>query len=264
MAHDLPTGTLLSGYESQRLREFCSKETYTSSDLDSYALKTLADGNLTDVQTDFKERVASNGLASAQEELASIAYGPTKVPLFNYLLQLAILNPEKRPKYIEIIDFLTLECKVPVDTPDLSGNTTLMYAISTKPYFDTDIADILIRAGGDINKRNRYGCVAAHDIVMVGDHSSAGKKKAADALRYFLSYGGNIDIKDGDGITARNIAMRLSSIVPELGQVINALASRSPGSGPAATGVAKGPKIGRNDPCSCGSKRKYKVCCGKN
>lgn len=26
----------------------------------------------------------------------------------------------------------------------------------------------------------------------------------------------------------------------------------------------KGPKIGRNDPCPCGSGKKYKVCCGKN
>ena len=24
----------------------------------------------------------------------------------------------------------------------------------------------------------------------------------------------------------------------------------------------KAPKIGRNDPCSCGSKKKYKKCCG--
>jgi uncharacterized protein YecA (UPF0149 family) len=24
------------------------------------------------------------------------------------------------------------------------------------------------------------------------------------------------------------------------------------------------PKIGRNDPCACGSKIKYKKCCGKN
>ena len=26
----------------------------------------------------------------------------------------------------------------------------------------------------------------------------------------------------------------------------------------------KGPKIGRNDPCPCGSGKKYKNCCGKN
>ena len=28
--------------------------------------------------------------------------------------------------------------------------------------------------------------------------------------------------------------------------------------------VAKGPKIGRNDPCPCGSGKKYKHCCGRN
>ena len=28
--------------------------------------------------------------------------------------------------------------------------------------------------------------------------------------------------------------------------------------------VVKGPKIGRNDPCPCGSGKKYKFCCGRN
>jgi uncharacterized protein YecA (UPF0149 family) len=28
--------------------------------------------------------------------------------------------------------------------------------------------------------------------------------------------------------------------------------------------VIKGKKIGRNDPCPCGSGKKYKYCCGKN
>jgi preprotein translocase subunit SecA len=28
--------------------------------------------------------------------------------------------------------------------------------------------------------------------------------------------------------------------------------------------VRSGPKVGRNDPCPCGSKKKYKHCCGKN
>ena len=30
-----------------------------------------------------------------------------------------------------------------------------------------------------------------------------------------------------------------------------------------ANTVVKGPKIGRNDPCPCGSGKKYKKCCGK-
>ena len=28
--------------------------------------------------------------------------------------------------------------------------------------------------------------------------------------------------------------------------------------------VNDGPKVGRNDPCPCGSGKKYKNCCGKN
>ena len=31
-----------------------------------------------------------------------------------------------------------------------------------------------------------------------------------------------------------------------------------------STTVVKGKKIGRNDPCPCGSGKKYKHCCGKN
>ncbi|MFQ7775029.1 MAG: SEC-C metal-binding domain-containing protein, partial [Anaerotignum faecicola] len=28
--------------------------------------------------------------------------------------------------------------------------------------------------------------------------------------------------------------------------------------------IVKGEKIGRNDPCPCGSGKKYKKCCGRN
>jgi preprotein translocase subunit SecA len=28
--------------------------------------------------------------------------------------------------------------------------------------------------------------------------------------------------------------------------------------------IRTGPKVGRNDPCPCGSGKKYKQCCGKN
>mgnify|MGYP000781382307 len=31
-----------------------------------------------------------------------------------------------------------------------------------------------------------------------------------------------------------------------------------------STTIVKGKKIGRNDPCPCGSGKKYKKCCGKN
>lgn len=31
-----------------------------------------------------------------------------------------------------------------------------------------------------------------------------------------------------------------------------------------STTIVKGPKVGRNDPCPCGSGKKYKKCCGSN
>ncbi|HVP56538.1 MAG TPA: preprotein translocase subunit SecA, partial [bacterium] len=43
------------------------------------------------------------------------------------------------------------------------------------------------------------------------------------------------------------------------------LIERGPGGGrgPQGAPVAAGPKVGRNDPCPCGSGKKYKKCCGK-
>ena len=39
-------------------------------------------------------------------------------------------------------------------------------------------------------------------------------------------------------------------------------AAASESSGPRKPIINKGPKVGRNDPCSCGSGKKYKNCCG--
>lgn len=73
-------------------------------------------------------------------------------------------------------------------------------SISNKPNLDTEIADILLgTGGGDINHRNRYGCMPAHDTVMAKDYTPAGKKKnVVDALKYFMDKAGDVDVKDGD------------------------------------------------------------------
>jgi preprotein translocase subunit SecA len=39
---------------------------------------------------------------------------------------------------------------------------------------------------------------------------------------------------------------------------------RGEGEGGGTSTVRKGPKVGRNDPCPCGSGKKYKKCCGRN
>jgi SEC-C motif domain protein len=40
------------------------------------------------------------------------------------------------------------------------------------------------------------------------------------------------------------------------------LGDRRPQATPSQTGHGSAPKVGRNDPCPCGSGRKYKKCCG--
>ncbi|TAQ87025.1 hypothetical protein B7494_g4651 [Chlorociboria aeruginascens] len=269
MAPALPSGIqVLSGAESQRLRSFCASESYSAADLDSYA-ELLQAGLLSAIRNDFTRRAQVQGsgdetssLEKARKELAAIAYGPTKVPLFNFLLQLTVLNPPSRCLYLEITRYLALEAKVPVDSVDLSGTSTFMYAISTKPYWDPEFADIMLEAGAEVNLRNRYGCTAANDIAMARDFSAAGKKKTVDALKYFVEKGGDLDIKDGDRISARTVAMAVLGIIPELGTVLNGNAGGSTGS--SSTPAVSSSKIGRNDPCRCGSKRKFKTCCGKN
>lgn len=186
---DIPFGAILSGAESQRLRTFCTSEGWTAKDLDGFA-RLLQHGPLEAVRADFHTRIKAVGLDKARQSLLDIAYGPTKTPLYNYTLQLIYQNPRRRLLYLQILFFLAFEAKIPVDSSDLNGNTTLMYSISTKPYFDIEVAEIMLYAGGDINRRNRYGCVVGHDIVMARDYTPAGKKRTLDALKYFIQKGG--------------------------------------------------------------------------
>jgi len=48
---------------------------------------------------------------------------------------------------------------------------------------------------------------------------------------------------------------KLSDVVSEAAAATEAQAKAKP--------VRTGPKVGRNDPCPCGSGKKYKNCCGR-
>ncbi|TVY36492.1 Protein translocase subunit SecA, partial [Lachnellula cervina] len=221
------------------------------------------------IRADFEQKAAVDGIDKTRQSLADIHYGPTQIPLFNFLLQLTHLDPYNRTRYLGTARYLALEARVPVDTTDLSGTTTFMYAISTKPYWDREFADILLEAGADVNHRNRYGCVAGHDIVMARDYSAEGKKKTVDALTYFVEKGGDVNVAEGNGITIQRMGMSVQMLIPEIGVLLNGgggaggSGSGSSGSGGPSAGLG-GKKIGRNDPCRCGSKKKFKACCGKN
>lgn len=237
MANVPSTPYVLSGPMSQRLRFFCTSNSWDESDLDNCA-QVLESGSLEDVSKYFEGRVSiarfdsiskvadpasqdheiimpESGMELVRQSIADIHYGPTKIPVFNYLLQLTILDPSKRSEYVEKIRYLAITAKVPVDSMDLSGNTTLMWAISLKPYWDPEIADFMIAAGAKINHRNRFGCTTAHDIVTFRDHSAAGKRKISVALKYFVDNGGDLEIKDGDGLSARYLLGRVAALASD-------------------------------------------------
>lgn len=147
---------------------------------------------------------------------------------------------------------------------DISGNTALMHSIATKPCFDPEFAQIMLDAGGDINRRDRFGGTAAHDITTVQVlYNQTAHEKACRALQWFLEHGGNPEIADGDGISARQIIAGLRQTDRALSEVMDRVEQQQiEGSNPGNGAVAR--PTARNNPCPCGSGRKFKKCCGKD
>ncbi|KAJ7082675.1 hypothetical protein B0H15DRAFT_852315 [Mycena belliarum] len=228
------TKEILKGAESQRLRTFCTSNTMSPArDLDAYA-RLLQTGDVAAVRAEFAQRVARHTAEStmdsttqptpedaAAQEIYALAWGPTRLAVYNVLLHFRVLFPAHAPGYLAILRFLALEARVPVDMPDLSGTQALSVAIGTKPIVDLDVAQVLLAAGGDVNARNRYGATAAHEILQIWTPRDAGVvARAARALEWFLAHGGNTAIADGDGMRPRDMALRLASAAPGLLQFI--------------------------------------------
>lgn len=247
----------LSGIESQTLRTLCHSEYLNvQTGLSDPVGRLLKDNDLEGLK---KHITAST---DAHLKLGSQKWGPTRVPAFNVLLILLYLHPERRDPRMQMVRYLASEAMVPVDGTDLAGNSALMYSISTKPYLDLEFADVMLSAGADVNKRNRYGCTAASDIVMVWPGSGT-EDAAAKGLKWFVDHGGNPDIMDGDGLMARSMVKKSARFNPKLAQVLAPASGQSGQSTASAASAASGKKVGRNEPCMCGSKKKYKTCCGK-
>lgn len=76
------------------------------------------------------------------------------------------------------------------------------------------------------------------------------------------------DIAGGDSLLPKPEVDRLTQEAPDLiAEWVDTLYLRRPAptiTTSFATPVRKADKVGRNDPCPCGSGRKYKMCCGRN
>ncbi|EDR07176.1 uncharacterized protein LACBIDRAFT_294570 [Laccaria bicolor S238N-H82] len=220
----------LKGFESQRLRSYCTSQCMEPTrDLDSYG-RLLLGGDLSAVKAEYRGRVQKklqgpSGSSDAltlevaeelvAQDLASLHWGPTRVPIYNLLGLFSLIVPSFRPSYIAIAKFFIDTAKVPVHGKDLSGTTALSHSFSTKPAFDLEYAQILYDAGGDVNHRNRYGGYVAQEIVQVYDpRDSKVVRRAMDALEWFLTHAGNVDILDGDGVSAGRVIRNSKSKVP--------------------------------------------------
>ncbi|KAG6835670.1 hypothetical protein H0H93_015908 [Arthromyces matolae] len=234
----IKTTEMLSGEESQRLRTYCSTEcVQIHRDLDEYG-RLLLYGSIKDVEMDFMRRFDKNCRKVEQEpgkiedklpeihkqtsqKLYDLRWGPTKVPIYNLLGLFFRVIPPNRANYLSIAQYLIDIAQVPVDGTDLSGTTALSHCFSTKPACDLDYAQMLYDAGGDVNHRNRYGGTVAEEIAQVYVYPSLNPEdavrketiqKAVDSFKWFLSHGGNVDIKDTDGITARILVDKIGLV----------------------------------------------------
>lgn len=181
-------------------------------------------GDLQKVQQHFSTRVARHvdgGLtpeeakAQAAQEIFALRWGPTRIPVYNLTLLGSIIIPDRRPNILQVMRWLITAAKVPAGGTDLSGSMAISHAISTKPSVDLELAQILYDAGEDVNARNRYGCTPASEICMVGPGEG---RRAAQALEWYLSHGGNLDVKDNDGVPPRGVLQSTASTFLASGQ----------------------------------------------
>lgn len=245
------------------MRDYCNSA-YMDPDRDlkdPYGV-LFEDGDLTAFQEHFEGRVKhfEGRRHEAAQELFKLKWGPMRTPVYVVLLAFRDIYPRVRHKYIAIAKWLVNTAKVPVDGTDMSGSTALMHSISTKPYFDHEFAQLMLDAGGDINRQDRFGGVTAHDIATIQllyDH--AAHEKAGRALQWYLEHGGKLDVKDGDDTSVREIIAQLEHTDKTLKWVMdNFEKKQSEGS---SSAIAR--PTARNSPCPCGSGRKFKKCCGK-
>ncbi|TBU27769.1 hypothetical protein BD311DRAFT_865870 [Dichomitus squalens] len=205
---------ILSGTESQRLRSYFSNNGLEPArHLDIYG-RAIMMGDLESIKLFYNASLDEYGLkcdsgdtarAAATREIYEKRWGPTRVPVYNLILLSTLIMPPMRRQHLEVARWLIDEAKVPVDGKDLSGSTALHHAISTKPAFDPEYAQMLYDAGGIVTLRNRYGGTPAHEIVMTWDPTNReAVRKAADALKWYLDHGGNLEIKDSDGVAVRH------------------------------------------------------------
>ena len=240
LEYPFPEDDLLNATEIARLCHYTSIQRFEVDDLSiglekNYAMAVRA-GDLARLQAIFHARADKIKEDSAVYELFSLRLAPYFTPIYmllSYAINDAVddgVNPEK---LIEIAKWLIDEIKVPVSGTDILGDTAIMEA-APKGFRDSGFSDLLIKAGADINCRNRAGVTIGHTALSAILDSSdlpetirqsalgyltepwepnkANRPDALKRLRYFLRHRGTVDIPNRVGTTVRDLVGLLAKL----------------------------------------------------
>ena len=171
------------------------------------------------LKTHIDSRTESLGnIEAVRKELYGARWGPTRLPIYNVILQLFLFTPEKKMQLLDLTRYLAWDVEVPVDGTDVLGATALYWAISTKPYAEAEFAQILFDVGGSVNQKNRLGGTAAGEIAQVdfkGDTS-----KSVEMMRWWFEHGGDVDAQDNDGMNVKTLVEMMRGKVPGMAEIL--------------------------------------------
>lgn len=214
----------LSGMDALELRGWTSSNALLprrdlTDPLGQALLSTFSDTpNALSGYIDARTTELSGNSAAMRQELFNARWGPTKIGIYNVILQFLLFTPENKKNLLDLTRYLTTEIKVPVNGTDVLGCSALYWSISTKPYTETAFAQILFDAGGSVNQKNRLGGTAAGEIAQAdvkGDTS-----KNVEMLAWWVEHGGDVDAKDNDGMNVRTLVEMMRKKVPGMARVV--------------------------------------------
>lgn len=126
--------------------------------------------------------------------------------------------PENKENILASTRYLVQELKVPVDGTDATGASALYWAISTKPFTQPDLAQMLFDAGGSVNQKNRFNATAAAEIAQVD--FTADTKRNVDMMKWYIEHGGDVESKDSDGMNVKMLIEMMRKRVPGMEVVV--------------------------------------------
>ncbi|MBP7581368.1 MAG: YecA family protein [Vogesella sp.] len=104
----------------------------------------------------------------------------------------------------------------------------------------------------------------ALDVVPTDWFEAADDEGFEELLMPVMALGGMFDAEEGEAPLMQFSASELESFKGELDDAVVAVHNYWRAKEAAPVTVRNDGKVGRNDPCTCGSGKKYKACCGRN